>query len=88
MRLVPTLLALAGLTLSVVAANPPATTTGSSAASPLPSASPAGKLPGNDPSLFATSVPMNTGPAVAGGARFTLDELCRQPAQAPGGAAS
>jgi hypothetical protein len=38
--------------------------TGSAAA--MPSASPAAKLPGNDPSLFASSIPTNTGPAVSG----------------------
>ena len=39
-------------------------TSGSAAA--LPSASAAGKLPGNDPSLFASSIPTNTGPALSG----------------------
>ncbi|MGA3171013.1 MAG: putative porin [Chthoniobacteraceae bacterium] len=32
---------------------------------PAPAASPS-KLPGNDPSLFSNSIPVNTGPAVAG----------------------
>lgn len=37
-------------------------------AAPMPSATPAGKLPGNDPSLFASSIPTNTGPALSGAA--------------------
>jgi hypothetical protein len=64
------LLAAAGTALPLRAADPttakPAVT-GSSAAA-LPSASPTGKLPGNDPSLFAGSVPTNSGPALAGAA--------------------
>jgi len=34
----------------------------------MPSASPAAKLPGNDPSLFASSIPTNSGPALSGAA--------------------
>jgi hypothetical protein len=34
----------------------------------MPSATPAGTLPGNDPALFASSIPTNSGPALAGAA--------------------
>jgi hypothetical protein len=62
------LLSAAGLALPLRAADPstqPAkapSVTGSS----TPSATPAAHLPGNDPSLFASSIPTNTGPAVSG----------------------
>ena len=58
------LLLLSGLGLPASAADPAPAVSGSAAA--MPSASPAGKLPGNDPSLFASSIPTNTGPATSG----------------------
>jgi hypothetical protein len=65
------LLATAGIALPLRAANPPAPTlTGASAGAgaAMPSARPTGPLPGNDPSLFANSIPTNIGPAVSGAA--------------------
>ena len=74
------LLAAAGLALPLRAADPAAvpstvaakspSVSGSSAA--MPSAAPAAHLPGNDPSLFASSVPTDTGPAVSGAAPDTV----------------
>lgn len=49
----------------------------------MPSATPAGALPGNDPSLFASSIPTSSGPALAGAApeapstSFAVDLLRR-----------
>lgn len=72
------LLAGAGIACPLHAANAPAapatsgTSTAASAApasgSPMPAPTPRGALPGNDPSLFASSVPTNMGPAVSGAA--------------------
>jgi len=63
----PLLIALAASSLPARAATPPATsgsaapvTTGSAAA--MPGSSPAPHLPGNDPSLFASSIPLNSTP--------------------------
>jgi hypothetical protein len=71
-RLLLTLLAIYGATVSVRAADTagaPSPTPSASASTPaMPSSTPAGKLPGNDPSLFASSIPTNTGPAVSGAA--------------------
>jgi hypothetical protein len=44
----------------------PAPAAGAQDPSPMPSATPAEKLPGNDASLFSSSIPMTTGPANAG----------------------
>jgi len=73
-RSVFVLLAAAGFALPLSAADPaasrpkPAVSGSGSAAGAMPSAAPAGTLPGNDPSLFASSVPTNSGPALAGAA--------------------
>jgi len=68
-RLLLILLSTAGMALPLRAANPAANpATELATAGPLPSATPAGKLPGNDPALFARSIPTNTGPALAGAA--------------------
>jgi hypothetical protein len=77
-----TVLAVAGMALPLRAAAPAAPSTASSAPAPAPASSrpvasgsaaaiaalPSGKVPGNDPSLFASSVPTNTGPALSGAA--------------------
>ena len=56
-------LLLCGLALPLRAADPAPAVTSTAA---MPSATPGGTLPGNDPSLFASSIPTNTGPAVSG----------------------
>jgi hypothetical protein len=76
------LLSLAGIALPVRAADSTTAPAPKPAASPavsgsgaatsvsgaMPAASPSGKLPGNDPTLFANSIPTNTGPALSGAA--------------------
>lgn len=75
-RSVLILLAAAGISLPVRAAGPaaspapmprltPSTAVSGAAAGGLPAPASAGKLPGNDPSLFASSIPINSGPATA-----------------------
>jgi hypothetical protein len=69
-RWFPMLIASAAMTLPLRAATAPATsgtsapvTTGTTAhVSAMPAASPAAHLPGNDPALFASSIPLNSAP--------------------------
>ncbi|HEX4084283.1 MAG TPA: putative porin [Chthoniobacteraceae bacterium] len=61
------LISLLGSALTVRAANAPAASPSPMpAAAPSPAVSGTGKLPGNDPALFANSLPLHTGPAVSG----------------------
>ena len=75
-RSVLILIATAGIALPLRAAAPttasptpkPAASPAATADGAMPSTTPAEKLPGNDPALFASSIPTNTGPALAGAA--------------------
>jgi hypothetical protein len=62
-------LPLRAATASAAASSPAPSVSGSAA---MPAATPSGPLPGNDPSLFASSIPTNTGPAVSGAAPDTV----------------
>jgi hypothetical protein len=69
----PLLILLLAATIAHAANPPPAASPSvSGSAAPMPSATPSGPLPGNDPSLFAGSIPTNTGPAVSGPAPDTV----------------
>jgi len=68
-RLLSAFLCVSGLALPLHAADPASASTpaaSGSAAAAMPSAASTGKLPGNDPSLFASSIPTNSGPALSG----------------------
>jgi len=71
------LLCAAGIAVPLRAADPPDASDSASAVVPryaaaMPSPRPEGELPGNDASLFSSSIPVNTGPATSGPAPEAL----------------